>query len=107
MAITLPSEDSTMNQLNVVRQTLVEKRLLKFLIEGLKNTLAWKVLGEDLSRKLSTLRFITRSFRSHMERLMDVEERDGYMDIVLESHPQLSKAVEDLRQEHEEFRKTM
>jgi hemerythrin-like domain-containing protein len=96
-----------MKNLNVVRQTLVEKRLLKFLIDGLKNTLAWKILGDDLSRKLSTLRFINRSFQSHMERLMDVEERDGYMDIVLESHPNLSKAVDDLRREHDEFRERM
>ena len=47
-----------MTQLNVVRQTQVEKRLLKFLIDGMKNTIAWKIKGDDLSRKLSTLKFL-------------------------------------------------
>jgi hemerythrin-like domain-containing protein len=94
----------TMTQLNVIRQTQVEKRLLKFLIEGLHNTFAWEIRGDDVSRKLSTLKFITRSFQSHMERLMGLEEREGYMDIVLEKHPELSKQVEALRHEHDEFR---
>jgi hemerythrin-like domain-containing protein len=93
-----------MTELNVVRQTQVEKRLLKFLIDGMKNTIAWKIQGDDLSRKLSTLKFITRSFQSHMERLMDLEERDGYMDIVVEKHPHLSKPVDALRGEHDDFR---
>jgi hemerythrin-like domain-containing protein len=87
-----------MNEINVVQQTLVEKGMLQLLIQGLQNTLA---------RKLSTLKFITRSFRSHMERLMRLEERDGYMDIVLEKHPHLSKPVEVLRHEHDEFRQVM
>jgi hemerythrin-like domain-containing protein len=95
---------TTMTQLNVIRQTQVEKRLLKFLIEGLHNTFAWEIRGDDMSRKLSTLKFIFRSFQSHMERLMRLEERDGYMDIVLEKHPQFSKPVEALRHEHDEFR---
>src|SRR5438270_13933721 len=96
-----------MNQFNMIQQTLVEKKLLKVLLEGMKNTLAWKIRGDDRSRKLSTLRFITRSFRSHMERLMDLEERDGYMDVVTEKHPHLSKKVEVLRGEHNEFRQGM
>jgi hemerythrin-like domain-containing protein len=93
-----------MNQLNIVQQTLVEKKLLKFLIEGLQHTVAWKITGDDLSRKLSTLKFIMRSFQSHFERLMELEERDGYMAIVVEKHPHLNKAVEALRAEHDEFR---
>src|SRR5262249_11698601 len=99
-----PNRGHPMTHLNVVRQTQVEKKLLKFLTEGVKNTLAWKIQGEDLSRKLSTLKFITRSFKSHMERLMDLEERDGYMDIVVEKHPHLCKSVDALRAEHDSFR---
>jgi hemerythrin-like domain-containing protein len=93
-----------MDQLNVVRQTQIEKGMLEILIEGLQNTLAWKISGADLSRKISTMRFVTRSFQSHMRRLMDIEERDGYMDIVLERQPHLSKVVQALRHEHDEFR---
>jgi hypothetical protein len=94
-----------MKHLNVVRQTQVENRMLQFLIEGLRNTLQWRIQGDDVSRKLSTLKFITRSFRSHLERLLDLEERGGYMDIAVERQPQLSKVVESLRQEHDVFRK--
>jgi hemerythrin-like domain-containing protein len=94
-----------MNDLNVVQQTRVEKEMLKLLIEGLRNTLVWQIHGEDLSRKLSTLKFVMRSFQNHMERLMRLEERDGYMDIVLEKQPHLSKSVEVLRGEHDEFRR--
>jgi hemerythrin-like domain-containing protein len=93
-----------MNQFNMIQQTLVEKKLLKVLVEGMKNTLAWRIRGDDMSRKLSTLRFITRSFRSHMERLMALEERDGYMDVVIEKHPHLNKKVEALRADHNDFR---
>jgi hypothetical protein len=99
--------ESTMEQLNVIQQMAVEKKMLTYLIEGLHNTMAWDIQGDDLSRKLSTLKFITRSFQSHMERLMNLEERDGYMDIVLKTHPQLSKKVEASRQEHDEFRKEL
>src|SRR2546430_679806 len=96
-----------MNQLNIVQQTLVEKQMLQFIVEGLQNTFAWKIQGDDLSRKLSTLKFILRSFQSHMKRLMYLEESDGYMAIVLEKHPHLTKPVEALRHEHDEFRHDM
>src|SRR3979490_1730453 len=97
--------ETPMNDLNVVNQTRVEKEMLKLLIEGLRNTLAWKIYGEDLSRKLSTLKFVMRSFQNHTEPLMRLEERDCYMDIVLEKHPHLSKAVDALRNDHDEFRR--
>jgi hemerythrin-like domain-containing protein len=96
-----------MDHLDVVQQTTVEKKMLAYLIEGLRQTMAWTVQGDDLKRKLSTLRFIARSFHNHMERLMHLEEKDGYMDIVLESHPQLDKAVTALRQEHDEIRASL
>jgi hemerythrin-like domain-containing protein len=35
---------------------------------------------------------------------MTLEEVDGYMDIVLETKPFLSKSVNCLKQDHEEFR---
>jgi iron-sulfur cluster repair protein YtfE (RIC family) len=40
-------------------------------------------------------------------RQMTMEERDGYMDIVLKTHPNLSNAVEVLRREHDEFREEL
>ena len=73
------------------------------LIKGLQNTLAWKVQGDDLCRKLSSLKIITRSFQNHMECMMTMKEQDGYLENVLEIRPNLSNAVDVLRQEHDEF----
>jgi hypothetical protein len=42
-----------------------------------------------------------------MERLMSIEERDGYMDIVIEKQPQLTNSVDALRRQHEGFRQAM
>ena len=96
-----------MNYPDVAKQTRIETDLLKILIEGLRSTLAWEVKDGSFSRKLATLRFITHSFQRHMEHLMALEEYDGYMDIVLETKPNLEKAVNSLKQDHDEFRKEL
>jgi hypothetical protein len=88
----------------ITQQTLVENGLLQQLVEGLRSTLAWKVQGEDFSRKLATLRFITQSFQRHLERLMALEEYDGYMDLVATTDPRLGRRVDALRAEHGQFR---
>ena len=88
----------------LAQQTQVESGLLQHLINGLRAALAWEVRGDDFSRKLSTLRFISGSFQRHLERLMTLEEVDGYMDLVLETKPFLSKSVGCLKQDHEGFR---
>lgn len=87
------------------QQIRVEKGMLNYLIEGLRTTLAWKAQGGEASRKLSTLRFIAHSFQRHLERLMTLEECDGYMDVVLETRPQMRDTVAALRQDHNCFRK--
>ena len=79
----------------------------KLLIEGLQDILAWKRQGDDLCRKLSSLAIVARTFQSQMESLMTTEEGDGYMDIVLKEQPDLSNAVEVLRQDHDEFREEL
>jgi hemerythrin-like domain-containing protein len=94
-----------MNHIDMAQQAQVENSLLNSLIEGLRHTLAWKVQGANDSRKLSTLRFIADSFQRHMERVMTLEERDGYMDVVVATDPNLGKTVDALRREHDKFRK--
>jgi hypothetical protein len=89
----------------VVQPTLVENRMLKYLVEGLWTTLAWKINETEFTRKLATLRFIAHCFQRHMERLMTLEECDGYMEYVLERSPKLEKTVAALKQDHEYFRK--
>ena len=60
--------------------------------------------GPDASRKLSTLRFVAGSFQRHLERLLALEEYDGYMGLVRATSPRLGRAADTLRVEHEHFR---
>jgi hypothetical protein len=91
--------------MDMAQQTLVEHTMLKHLMEGLRATVAWKLHGAGLSRKLSTLRFIAQSLQRHLEHLLALEEYDGYMDRVLATSPRLSKTVDALREQHDVFRR--
>ena len=93
-----------MNPHDVARQTEVEQEMLRQIMEGLRATAGWQVRGPDAARKLSTLQFIGHSFQRHLERLLAVEEDGGYMDLVSASAPQLGRAVDALRAEHDQFR---
>jgi hemerythrin-like domain-containing protein len=89
---------------DIAHQTLVEHGLLRHITEALRLTAARKARGHDLCRTLSTLRFIAQSFERHLERLMALEEHDGYMGVVLRTEPRLAKSVDALREEHGQFR---
>jgi hypothetical protein len=89
---------------DVTAQTKVEHELLHHLIQGLRSTAAWRVQEPDASRKLSTLRFIVQSFQRHLERLLSLEEYDGYMGLMRGSAPRLGRAADALRGEHDAFR---
>src|SRR5262249_62335028 len=88
----------------VAQQMQVEHGLLQHLIQGLRATAAWPVPGPDASRKLSTLRFVAGSFQRHLERLLALEEYDGYMGLVRATSPRLGRTADALRVEHEHFR---
>jgi hemerythrin-like domain-containing protein len=89
---------------DIAQQSELENSMLKVLMDGVRATVAWKVHGDDISRKLSTLRFIVQSLQRHLERLFSLEEDDGYMDLVKKKAPRLSRTVEALKLEHEEYR---
>ena len=88
-------------------QVLVEHTILAHIVSALRATIGWKYQGADLTRKIGSLRFVGQSLQRHLKHLMDQEEKDGYMSVILESHPELSDEVEALRQEHGHFRKGM
>jgi hypothetical protein len=90
---------------DLAQQTLVENGMLMLILEGLRNTLAWQVRETGIPRKLSTLRFITQSLQRHLERVLALEEYDGYMDLVLHESPRLSNTVAALKVDHEQLRK--
>ncbi len=89
------------------RQTVLEHGLLKYLAVGLRAAFTWETCDEEHSRKLSTVQFIAKSFERHLERLMTLEEFDGYMDNVLDANPHLSRVVGSLKRDHAWFRQGM
>ena len=93
-----------MDRQDLAEQTRVEQELLRHVMEGLRLSTTWQVRGPDASRKLSTLRFVTGSFQRHLERLLALEEYDGFMDKVLVCAPHLGRATAALRGEHDGFR---
>jgi hypothetical protein len=93
-----------MDSEDIARQTQIEHSLLRHVMEGLRITSAWQVPGPDGSRKLSTLRFIAGSFQRHLERLLGLEEHDGYMGVVSAPTAHLGRMAASLRAEHDGFR---
>ena len=89
---------------NIAEQTLVEHKLLSYLIEALRETVKMEVDRNDFSRKLSSLRFLCQSFQRHLDRLITLEECDGYLDFALEQMPHMAKKVQVLLGEHEKLR---
>ena len=92
---------------DIAQQTFLEQGMLNHITDALRSTIDWKLQGDDLSRKLSTLRFMAQSLQRHLERVMALEEYDGYMDMVGRLSPHLGKEVDALRQEHDQFRKAV
>jgi hypothetical protein len=93
-----------MDQQEVALQTEVEHGRVSLLMRGLREAAAWPARGPEACRKLSGLRFLAQSFRRHLERLLDLEEHDGYLELVPASDPRLSRATEALKGEHQLFR---
>jgi hemerythrin-like domain-containing protein len=93
-----------MNRQDVAQQTQVEQELLRHIMEGLRISAGWQVQGGNATRKLSTLQFVVQSFQRHLERLLALEEHDGYMDMVVSCAPTLGRATDALRREHDQFR---
>lgn len=91
----------------IPQQVLLENEILASVTDAMRAAIGWKYPGEDLSRKLSSLRFVAASFRAHLERLLDLEEHEGYMDVINRSYPRLRPELDRLRLEHVEFRSSL
>lgn len=98
-----------MDPKTIAKKTLFEHDMLSQIGKALDVVLHWAVEGDDASRKLSSVRFISQSLHWHLERLMALENSEGYSSAVEEAHPDLSKEarVAALRHEHDDFRAAM
>jgi hemerythrin-like domain-containing protein len=90
---------------DIAAQMVVEHQMLKNIVEGLRLAIDMKPDGDTFARKLHTIHFISLSLRRHLDHMLALEERDGYMDAVVNLNPSLARRVEALRGEHEQFRK--
>ena len=85
----------------------MEHQILDHVKQALRVTLDWNVPAVGMSRKLSSVQFTLRSFQRHLERMMNLEEQDGYMVLVAELKPNMSLRVERLAQDHGRFRESI
>ncbi len=85
-------------------QCRMEHEILQHVKSALRLTLDWDVGSVGLTRKVSSVRFTMHSFFRHMERIMSLEEEDGYMVVVGEVKPNLIEKATALEHEHDEFR---
>jgi hypothetical protein len=82
----------------------LEHQILDHVKQALRVTLDWKVPTVGVARKLSSVQFTLKSFQRHLERMMILEEQDGYMTLVAELKPNMSFRVERLALDHGRFR---
>ncbi len=85
-------------------QCWIEHQALTHIKEALRITLRWDVPSIGVPRKLSSVSFTLDSFQRHLDRLMKLEEEEGYMVCVEEAKPNMSHQVKLLQREHDQFR---
>ena len=82
----------------------VEHQILDHVKQALRITLEWRAPAISMPRKISSVQFTMKSFARHLRRMMDLEERDGYMSVVLEEKPNVDGRIKRLQREHRELR---
>ena len=83
----------------------MEHQILDHVKQALRVTLDWKAPSIGVARKMSSVQFTAKSFTRHLLRMMDLEEHDGYMNVVREQKPHLEHRVKKLERQHAEFRR--
>jgi predicted nuclease with TOPRIM domain len=85
----------------------MEHAVLDHIKQALRVTLDWQAPEISLPRKISSLQFTILSLQRHLERLMKIEEKGGYLSVVLETKPQLRDRLESLAADHGSFRRRL
>ena len=90
----------------VAQASQMEHQILDHVKQALRITLDWKAPSISLPRKMSSVQFTMKSFARHLRRMMELEERDGYMAVVLEEKPNLDARIRRLQRDHRAFPRT-
>jgi hypothetical protein len=85
----------------------MEHQILEHVKQALRVTLRWKAPAVSLPQKMSSVAFTLKSFQRHLDRLMAIEEEDGYMAMVSEASPHLHQRIDHLASDHDRFRRQM
>ncbi|HET6882507.1 MAG TPA: hypothetical protein VFI31_20235 [Pirellulales bacterium] len=97
-----------MDRSTTEEQALFEHQLLAHIAEALRTTIDWALHTQDCSSRLPSLRFIAHSFHRHLEHILDLEEREGYLPAIgSRRHADLRGPIETLRREHNDFRRRL
>ena len=91
----------------VAQASQVEHQILDHAKQALRITLDWKAPTISLPRKMSSVQFTMKSFARHLRRMLDLEERDGYLAVVREEKPNLDTRIKRLQQDHRDFRELL
>jgi len=97
MKLNEPAQDCLVESGEIAKQVEVELALLLHIEEALRIALAWRSSGRENIRKLSTLRFVLRTFERHLARLRVLSEYGGYMYVVSQTKPHLAGSVKSLK----------
>jgi hypothetical protein len=89
------------------QQCLLEHQIIGHVKAALRLTLGWDTTAVGAARKLSSVQFTMQSLFRHLERLMKIEEEDGYLSPVAERKPNLANKATALSRDHQVFRDEM
>ena len=78
--------------------------MLRSVRGALQKALGWDVANTGFTQKLCSVRFALKSLDRHLQRMMELEERGGYMAVVGDVKPNLRDRVEELQSEHDLLR---
>lgn len=91
----------------VAQASQMEHQILDHVKQALRVTLDWKAPSISLPRKMSSVQFTMKSFARHLRRMLELEERDGYLAVVLEEKPNLDRRIRRLQRDHRTFLKRL
>ena len=92
-----PTPDNISESKEIAAQMEVELALLLSIEQAFRNALQWMTRDRGNNRKLSTLRFVARSFERQLTRSRMIADHGGYLKLVTETKPQLAGEVKALK----------
>lgn len=91
-----PTAHNIAESQEIAQQIEVELALLLSIEQSFQIALQWMTRGRGNSRKLSTLRFVARSFERQLTRTRTLADHGGYLHLITDTEPHLSDEVRSL-----------